>query len=71
MVVCFQGVVFPLPVGLPLSVYDNVALAPRLAGIKEKAELDLIVEQCLMRAALWDEVKDRLQTLGSLLSGGQ
>ena len=65
------GVVFPLPVGLPLSVYDNVALAPRLAGIKEKAELDLIVEQCLMRAALWDEVKDRLQTLGSLLSGGQ
>ncbi len=65
------GVVFPLPVGLPLSVYDNVALAPRLAGIKEKAELDVIVEQCLMRAALWDEVKDRLQTLGSLLSGGQ
>ena len=64
-------VVFPLPVGLPLSVYDNVALAPRLAGIKEKAELDVIVEQCLMRAALWDEVKDRLQTLGSLLSGGQ
>lgn len=65
------GVVFPLPVGLPLSVYDNVALAPRLAGIKEKTELDIIVEQCLMRAALWDEVKDRLQTLGSLLSGGQ
>ena len=65
------GVVFPLPVGLPLSVYDNVALAPRLAGINNKAELDIIVEQCLMRAALWDEVKDRLQTLGSLLSGGQ
>lgn len=65
------GVVFPLPVGLPLSVYDNVALSPRLAGVKKKAELDTIVERCLMRAALWDEVKDRLQALGSLLSGGQ
>jgi phosphate transport system ATP-binding protein len=65
------GVVFPLPVGLPLSIYDNVALAPRLSGIKEKAELDTIVERCLTRAALWDEVKDRLTSLGSLLSGGQ
>ena len=65
------GVVFPLPVGLPLSVYDNVALAPRLSGIKRKAELDVIVERCLARAALWDEVKDRLDSLGSLLSGGQ
>jgi phosphate transport system ATP-binding protein len=65
------GVVFPLPVGLPLSVYDNVALSPRLAGIKRKPELDEIVERCLRRAALWDEVKDRLHALGSLLSGGQ
>ena len=65
------GVVFPLPVGLPLSVYDNVALSPRLAGVKAKAELDEIVERCLRRAALWDEVKDRLNALGSLLSGGQ
>lgn len=65
------GVVFPLPVGLPLSVYDNVALAPRLAGKKKKADLDIIVERCLRRAALWDEVKDRLDVLGSLLSGGQ
>jgi len=65
------GVVFPLPVGLPLSVYDNVALAPRLAGIRKKAKLDEIVERCLTRAALWDEVKDRLDALGSLLSGGQ
>ena len=65
------GVVFPLPVGLPLSIYDNVALAPRLSGIKEKSALDEIVEQCLIRAALWDEVKDRLDALGSLLSGGQ
>ena len=65
------GVVFPLPVGLPLTVYENVAFAPRLAGIKQKAKLDEIVERCLRRAALWDEVKDRLQALGSLLSGGQ
>ena len=65
------GVVFPLPVGLPLSVYDNVALAPRLSGIKKKADLDVIVERCLVRAALWDEVKGRLDSLGSLLSGGQ
>ena len=65
------GVVFPLPVGLPLSIYDNVALAPRLSGIKKKAALDEIVERCLRRAALWDEVKDRLTALGSMLSGGQ
>lgn len=65
------GVVFPLPVGLPLTVYDNVAFAPRLAGVKDKAELDVIVERCLQRAALWEEVKDRLDSLGSLLSGGQ
>ena len=65
------GVVFPLPVGLPLTIYENVALAPRLSGIKDRAELDVIVERCLTRAALWDEVKDRLDSLGSLLSGGQ
>jgi phosphate transport system ATP-binding protein len=65
------GVVFPLPVGLPLTIYENVALAPRLSGVSNKAELDVIVERCLARAALWDEVKDRLGSLGSLLSGGQ
>jgi phosphate transport system ATP-binding protein len=65
------GVVFPLPVGLPMTIYDNVALAPRLRGIRSRAELDVIVERCLTRAALWDEVKDRLNSLGSLLSGGQ
>ena len=65
------GVVFPLPVGLPLSVYDNVALGPRIQGIKKRSSLDDIVERCLKRAALWDEVKDRLDALGSLLSGGQ
>ena len=65
------GVVFPLPVGLPMTVYENVALAPRLRGVSDKTELDIIVERCLQRAALWDEVKDRLNSLGSLLSGGQ
>ena len=64
------GVVFPLPVGLPLSIYDNVALAPRLRGVR-RSDLDAIVERCLRRAALWDEVKDRLTSLGSMLSGGQ
>ena len=65
------GVVFPLPVGLPMTIYDNVALSPRLRGIKNGTELDIIVERCLTRSALWDEVKDRLTSLGSMLSGGQ
>ena len=65
------GVVFPLPVGLPMSVYDNVAFSPKLRGIRGRSDLDDIVERCLRRAALWDEVKDRLDVLGSLLSGGQ
>lgn len=65
------GVVFPLPTGLPLSIWDNVAFAPRLRGVRNRAELDVIVERSLRRAALWDEVKDRLGTLGSRLSGGQ
>jgi phosphate transport system ATP-binding protein len=65
------GMVAPLPVGLPLSVYDNVAFAPRSAGMTRKGELDDIVEQCLHQAALWDEVKDRLDSLGTKLSGGQ
>lgn len=65
------GVVTPLPVGLPLSVYDNVAFAPRMAGLRARSELDARVERCLRLAALWDEVKDRLNTLGTRLSGGQ
>ncbi|HEY0713569.1 MAG TPA: phosphate ABC transporter ATP-binding protein [Polyangia bacterium] len=65
------GMVAPLPVGLPLSIYDNVAFAPRAAGMLEKAELDGLVERCLRQAALWDEVKDRLDSLGTKLSGGQ
>jgi phosphate transport system ATP-binding protein len=65
------GMVFPLPVGLPLSVYENVAYAPRRAGIRDRAELDEIVERSLRQAMLWDEVKDRLNLLGTRLSGGQ
>ncbi len=65
------GMVAPLPVGLPLSVYDNVAFAPRAAGHRDKATLDALVERCLRQAALWDEVKDRLHGLGTKLSGGQ
>ena len=65
------GMVFPLPVGLPLSIYDNVAFAPRAAGLREKSKLDELVERCLKQAALWEEVKDRLDSLGTKLSGGQ
>jgi phosphate transport system ATP-binding protein len=65
------GMVAPLPTGLPLSIYDNVAFAPRTSGVTRKADLDPIVERCLRQAALWDEVKDRLRSLGTALSGGQ
>ncbi|MDP6052078.1 MAG: phosphate ABC transporter ATP-binding protein [Candidatus Latescibacteria bacterium] len=65
------GMVFPLPVGLPMSIFDNVAFAPRTAGMNDRAELDVLVERCLTQAALWDEVKDRLDSLGTKLSGGQ
>ena len=65
------GMVAPLPVGLPLSIYDNVAFAPRMAGIHDRRDLDERVERCLTQAALWEEVKDRLPSLGTKLSGGQ
>ena len=65
------GMVFPLPVGLPMSIYDNVAYGPRMAGVRHSGELDALVEKCLRQAALWDEVKDRLKLLGTKLSGGQ
>ncbi|MBN2580704.1 MAG: phosphate ABC transporter ATP-binding protein [Pirellulales bacterium] len=65
------GMVFPLPVGLPMSVYNNVAYAPRRAGLHNRRELDALVESCLRRAMLWDEVQDRLDLLGTRLSGGQ
>ena len=65
------GMVAPLPTGLPLTIYDNVAFAPRCSGLGRRADLDPIVERCLRQAALWDEVKDRLGNLGTALSGGQ
>ena len=65
------GMVFPLPVGLPLSIYENVAYGPRRAGIHDPGKLDEIVERCLKQSVLWDEVKDRLDSLGTKLSGGQ
>jgi phosphate transport system ATP-binding protein len=65
------GMVAPLPTGLPLSIYDNVAFAPRCSGVTRRSDLDPIVERCLRQAALWDEVKDRLRGLGTALSGGQ
>jgi phosphate transport system ATP-binding protein len=65
------GMVAPLPTGLPLTIYDNVAFAPRCSGLSRRADLEPIVERCLRQAALWDEVKDRLGSLGTALSGGQ
>jgi phosphate transport system ATP-binding protein len=65
------GMVAPLPVGLPISIYENVAFAPKCSGITNKGDLDGLVEKCLRQAALWDEVKDRLNNLGTALSGGQ
>jgi phosphate transport system ATP-binding protein len=65
------GMVFPLPVGLPMTVWENVAYAPRRMGITNKSELNEIVERCLRQSVLWDEVKDRLDLLGTRLSGGQ
>jgi phosphate transport system ATP-binding protein len=65
------GMVAPLPVGLPMSIFDNVAFAPRMAGTRDPQLLRAKVEECLTQAALWDEVKDRLDDLGTKLSGGQ
>jgi phosphate transport system ATP-binding protein len=66
------GMVFQKPNPFPKSIYDNVAYGPRIHGLAAgKAELDAIVEKSLRRAALWDEVKDRLQEPGTGLSGGQ
>ena len=65
------GMVFQKPNPFPKSIYDNVAYGPRLLGTKSKSDLDAIVETSLKRAALWDEVKDRLKASGLGLSGGQ
>ncbi|GGH14773.1 phosphate ABC transporter ATP-binding protein PstB [Paenibacillus segetis] len=65
------GMVFQQPNPFPKSIYDNVAYGPRLHGVKNKAELDEIVEQSLRQAVLWDEVKDFLKRSALSLSGGQ
>ncbi|MCU0898994.1 MAG: phosphate ABC transporter ATP-binding protein PstB [Cypionkella sp.] len=66
------GMVFQKPNPFPKSIYDNVAYGPKIHGLsKNKADLDEIVESCLRKAALWNEVKDRLTAPGTGLSGGQ
>ena len=65
------GMVFQKPNPFPKSMFDNVAYGPRLAGIRKRSELEEIVEQALRGAALWDEVKDRLDKSALGLSGGQ
>ncbi|MBE3551859.1 MAG: phosphate ABC transporter ATP-binding protein [Kyrpidia tusciae] len=65
------GMVFQRPNPFPMSVYDNVAYGPRIHGTRNKKKLDEIVERSLRRAALWDEIKDRLHEPALGLSGGQ
>jgi phosphate transport system ATP-binding protein len=65
------GMVFQKPTPFPMSIYDNVAFGVRLYHKKSRAEMDEIVERALTRAALWDEVKDKLHSSGLGLSGGQ
>lgn len=65
------GMVFQKPNPFPMSVYDNIAFGPRTHGIKNKAQLDEIVERSLKQAAIWDELKDRLKKSALGLSGGQ
>ena len=66
------GMVFQKPNPFPKSIYDNVAYGPRIHGLtRSKADLDAVVEKSLRRAALWNEVKDRLAAPGTGLSGGQ
>jgi phosphate transport system ATP-binding protein len=65
------GMIFALPLPLPLSIYENVVYGPRMAGVRDKRVLDELVETSLQAAYLWDEVKDRLTTSAQKLSGGQ
>jgi len=66
------GMVFQKPNPFPKSIYDNVVYGPRIHGLaRSRADFDVIVEQSLRRAGLWDEVKDRLDQAGTALSGGQ
>ncbi len=65
------GMVFQRPTPFPMSIFDNVAYGLKLKGIKKKSEIETIVERSLMEAALWDEVKDKLNSPATSLSGGQ
>ncbi len=65
------GMVFQKPNPFPMSIYDNIAYGPRIHGLKNRSELDEIIEKSLRGAALWDEVKDRLKKSALGLSGGQ
>ena len=65
------GMVFQKPNPFPKSIYENVAFGPRLFGVNDKVTLDVLVEDALRKAALWDEVKDRLKESASGMSGGQ
>lgn len=65
------GMVFQKPNPFPMTIYDNVAYGPRMQGIKNKVELDQIVEESLKKAAIWNEVKDKLKKSALGLSGGQ
>ena len=65
------GMVFQKPNPFPMSIYDNIAYGPRTHGVRSKAKLDDIAEQCLRQAAIWDEVKDRLKKSALGMSGGQ
>jgi phosphate transport system ATP-binding protein len=65
------GMVFAMPVALPMSIYENVVYGPKLDGINDKNKLNELAEKSLSAAYLWDEVKDRLKTSGMRLSGGQ
>jgi len=65
------GMVFQKPNPFPMSIYDNVAYGPRTHGIRNRAQLDELVEKSLRGAAIWDEVKDRLKKNALGLSGGQ
>ena len=65
------GMVFQKPNPFPMSIYDNVAYGPRIHGTRRRSDLDETVERCLRRAALWDEVKDKLKASAMDISGGQ
>jgi len=65
------GMIFALPIPLPLSIRDNITYGPRMSGLRDKAGLERIVEESLRAAYVWDEIKDRLEQPALKLSGGQ